>query len=370
MTVDVDLDPGRGDIEAVAVRCPPGGHQQHLALGLLRARRPREVYADPFSCCRHSPWRCAEPYVETPGIRFREACPDIEVVAGQELPAARDDRHLGAEGPEDVAHLCCDVAPAQHHHGLGQRVEPHHRVRGEVGNLAQPGQRRDDRTRACGQHEPVGAQLVVADAEHLGSGEPGLAEEHVDAAGLAVTDCLPVQRIDPAEDPAADGRPVRSRPSGTDAEPAGVADRLGNVRSMYQHLRRDAPAVQAGPPEAVGFHHRDPPVRELGSRQHVPAAGAYDHQVVFMGGHRLSFLSAASARRGRRCAPPAGHRLPARSAHPPAHCPAPFSSGSAARSSAPGDRLTPLPPFPGTTNGSHRGPRRGLRGSSGLRLRI
>jgi hypothetical protein len=71
-----------------------------------------------------------------------------------------------------------------------------------------------------------------------------------------------------------------------------MADHLGDVRRVDEHLRRDAPAVQAGAAESIGFHHRDPPSGELVSRQRVPAAGTDDHKVVTVRRHRWPSLLA------------------------------------------------------------------------------
>jgi hypothetical protein len=118
----------------------------------------------------------------------------------------------------------------------------------------------------------------------FGPANRALAEEHVDAVGPAVRDGVLVQRVDAAEDPAADRGPVGPGPFGAYAEPGGVAYGLRDVRSVHQHLRRDAPAVEAGAAETARFHHGDPPACELPG-QHVPAAGAHYHQVVAVRGH-------------------------------------------------------------------------------------
>src|ERR1035438_3254072 len=59
---------------------------------------------------------------------------------------------------------------------------------------------------------------------------------------------------------------------------------------MAQRLGRDAPAVQAGAAESIGFHHRDPPSGEVVSRQRVPAASTDNHKVVAVRRHRWPSL--------------------------------------------------------------------------------
>src|ERR1700677_1593038 len=135
---------------------------------------------------------------------------------------------------------------------------------------------------------------MLADAQDFRAQETGLAGEHVDAFRPAVGDGPVGQRVEPAEDPVADLLPVRPCPLGEDAETAGLTDRLGDIRRVDEHLRRDAPAVQAGAAETAGLHHRDPPSGVLVSRQRVPAASTDDHKVVVVRRHLA------------KCTPPAG----------------------------------------------------------------
>jgi hypothetical protein len=77
----IDLDPGRGDIEPVAVRYPPGRHQQHIGLGRPGTGGGGQVEADPFAGRGHPLDGGAQPQVEAFGITRRESLPDVEVVA-------------------------------------------------------------------------------------------------------------------------------------------------------------------------------------------------------------------------------------------------------------------------------------------------
>ena len=113
------------------------------------------------------------------------------------------------------------------------------------------------------QDEALGGEDVVADAERLRRDEASLAEEDVDAVGPAVGDSSVVERVDPTEHPVADRWPIGADPGGADPEAAGAADGLGDVRGVHEHLGRDAPAVEAGPAEAVRLDHRDPPMGEV-----------------------------------------------------------------------------------------------------------
>ena len=96
-----------------------------------------------------------------------------------------------------------------------------------------------------------------------------------------------MQRVDAAEHPVADRRPVRPGPFGTDPEPARVPDRLGDVGGVDQHLRRDAPPVEAGAAEPVAFDHGDTPAGELLGRQHVPATRTHDDKVITVYSHTI-----------------------------------------------------------------------------------
>jgi hypothetical protein len=64
-------------------------------------------------------------------------------------------------------------------------------------------------TRARRQHEAIGSELVVANPQDLRAQETGLAGEHVDAVRPAVGDGPAGARVDAAEGPVTDRRPVR-----------------------------------------------------------------------------------------------------------------------------------------------------------------
>ena len=106
--------------------------------------------------------------------------------------------------------------------------------------------------RARHQHQAVGVQHIAADLQRFRAGEGRLTEKNVHAVGAPVGNSPLMHRV-------TDGRPVRAAPISADPEPPGVTDGLRYVRGMHEHLRRDAPPIEAGPAETAGFDHRNPP---------------------------------------------------------------------------------------------------------------
>ncbi len=89
--VGVDVDPRRRDLEAIAVRRPPGRDQQHLGFGAPRACGRQQVEADSGAAPADPLDGCAEQQVETLRVDLGEPLAHIEVVPGEQVRAARDD---------------------------------------------------------------------------------------------------------------------------------------------------------------------------------------------------------------------------------------------------------------------------------------
>src|SRR5260370_332808 len=120
---------GGGAITRITVGEPPGRHEQHVALGGLGTRRGDKIETDRFAGRRPPPDRRAQPQIKTLPVQLGEPRPDMGVVPGQQVPAARDDSDPAAERAEDVSHLGCDVPAAQHDHLLFHPVQLQHRIR-------------------------------------------------------------------------------------------------------------------------------------------------------------------------------------------------------------------------------------------------
>src|ERR1700751_1281150 len=151
----------------------------------------------------------------------------------------------------------------------------------------------------------AGPELVAVDPENPGGGKARLTHEHVDAVRPAVGDRRFMQRVDPAEPPVADRRPVRPRPLRADSEPAGFADGLGDIGSEDEHFGGYAAAVEASAAETRHFDQGDPPAIELPVRQRVARAGAHDDEVIGIGTHDL-FLPRSNLSEGSAPGPASG----------------------------------------------------------------
>ena len=193
-----------------------------------------------------------------------------------------------------MTHLSRDVAAADDHHRRRQRVDPHDRVGGVERNVVQADDLGDARPGADCEHDSFAAELLPVDLEHPGSDEAGLADVHIDPTPAPGLDRVLRRRIDAREDAVADGGPVGADQLGADPVAAGVADRLGDIGRVHQHLRRDAAAVEAGTAEPIALDDRDTQTVEARGREHVAGPRADDHQVVV--GHRRRIRAAGGPR--------------------------------------------------------------------------
>ena len=156
---------------------------------------------------------------------------------------------------------------------LGSARQPHDRVGGvDAGGqcgIVEPGDVRDPGTRAGGDHERVGGDLLLADGQQLGTDEPCVARGTGSRSLLrAVVLTAGRDRVDPAEDPVADLGPAgRSPRPRAIAERRGVPGGLGEVGRVDEHLGRDAADVQAGAAEPLrAVDQRHLPVVETARR--------------------------------------------------------------------------------------------------------
>ena len=156
-------------------------------------------------------------------------------------------------------------------------------IRSASAGSSMPGHLGEQRTRTGRDHEPVGADLLVADLQHLGRDEPAPARGRGPRWRCRRRYASPPadDRVDAAEDAVAHLIPadVDLRPT-SDPEAAAVPRGLGEVGRVGEHLRRDAADVQAGAAEPLlPVDEGDLPVREPLVDDRVAAAGADDAQV-------------------------------------------------------------------------------------------
>jgi hypothetical protein len=195
---------------------------------------------------------------------------------------------LAAEPPERLGHLSPDGAAAEHEEPAGDLLGAGRRPVVPRPGLGQPGNRRDHRAAARGQHDGPGRsepQLGAAlglDLDGPFPGQPAGAADQRDARALQPAR-LPV--VVPAR-----RHVVPPREGGRDVQPAG--DRLGGARRPsrcrqhvarpQQGLGRDAAPVRALAAGQLSFHDGDPQaaVGQPPGRMLPGRAGADDHDVV------------------------------------------------------------------------------------------
>src|SRR5699024_2729964 len=159
------------------------------------------------------------------------------------------------------------------------------------------GQAVDGRERGAGagaEHDGVGrdrllAAVLAGDVERPVPGEAGGAAQQGEIRVVLVVPAVLLaaggDRVDAPEDAVADRRPVHVLQLLGETEAGGVGGGVGEIGGVHEHLRGDAPEVQAGAAEdavgadaAVDLH--DAAVGELRARERVRGAGADQGDVV------------------------------------------------------------------------------------------
>ena len=135
------VEPADLDVEQVAVGLAAGRHEQFVDLDHLTRAMDRDVVADAFDLGG----QVLEVEVDALREQLGEALRDVFVLGSQQHFGAVEDRHLGTQPREHVAHLDGDVTAADDAEPVGQRVEAHDRVRGVESGLDQARYRRDHR---------------------------------------------------------------------------------------------------------------------------------------------------------------------------------------------------------------------------------
>ncbi len=139
------------------------------------------------------------------------------------------------------------VAAADHDHALRQFGDVEDGLRGGVGDIRQPGYRRNGRSGAGGDDDLGGADRPIAHlerpyADELASGriefQPGVLFH-----GLFHVAAVPQHQV---PGPPPDEVKIDVLHLGRDADPGGVADLSYHVRRVDPHLGGDTSAVEAG----------------------------------------------------------------------------------------------------------------------------
>ncbi|MNU53444.1 hypothetical protein D3C71_424770 [compost metagenome] len=153
----VELHARRLEAEALRVGHAAGGEEHGVGLDLLAAR---ERDHEAVGAARDGRGLAVQAHVDA-GLAHLvgKKLAHVVVEAGEQVGAAVQLRHLGAQAVEDRCELAGDVAAAHHQQALGERVEVEHRVGGHdvfaAWNLGHEG-------RAAGGHQQVARGVALA----------------------------------------------------------------------------------------------------------------------------------------------------------------------------------------------------------------
>ena len=169
------------------------------------------------------------------------------------------------ERGEDVREFRCHEATSDDHQMLGQLGDAHDGVAGVIVDAGREDGRRDHRPRARRDHHLIGGEFFTGVGAQqiapvgLNRPEPGVLAVHVDI-GCRAPVVLAAQRdrIDAPEDARDDVVPAHPVDVRVDAVARRTSDRLGDLGGVDEHLRRDAPDVEAGAAEGALLADRDP----------------------------------------------------------------------------------------------------------------
>ncbi len=223
-----------------------------------------------------------EPDVEAALGQLGEPGGEGLVLGGEQPWPALHDGDFGAEGAEDVPELRGDVAAPDHDQRGRHLGDAHDGVRRVEFHLVQARDRWDDRARPGGHHNPVRAQVLVADLQDVRTHKPGRVGIDVDPVLTSISNGAVMEGVDAVEDAGPDGEPVDPVEGGVHPESVPLADGVRGVGGDHQHLGRDAAAIQTRAAEAVLLDDRCAEVRQLAAEEHVAAARSDHDQVVVL----------------------------------------------------------------------------------------
>ena len=299
MPCGIDLDADRLEADPLHPRPPAGGHQQPVAPQFPAAVEGQHVLlsVSPGGGGVH-PQRQLNP---VPAQRLAELLAQWRRLAGKHAVGALDQHRLAAQAPHDLRDLDARRPAAQHEQPARDGLHAR-RLAGAPDPLqvAQPGDRRHDRSRAGRHHDVLRGVPGAVDVHHAGARQPARAAQQVDApvrepALLAGVGIVRHHEIPPGQ-------------RGRSIDPRGGRRLVRLVRRLaraQQRLRRDASPVRALAADQFSLHEGDTqPAR--GQRCSAvlarrPAA-ENDHVVVTARAHRYLRRLRAAGRVRRRCA--------------------------------------------------------------------
>ena len=165
--------PARGDEQPIAAQLRAVGEIEHVVVAVAAGRagvRP-EAQLDAVG-----------------GQRLADRLADRARLAREHVFAGSDERDRGAQACDRLRHLDADRPGAEDEQpardlgeGRGLAARP------DSLELAQPGDRRDERIRAGGDHDVLGRVGLAADRNGMRAGETPFPAQHLDAGALAPT---------------------------------------------------------------------------------------------------------------------------------------------------------------------------------------
>ena len=206
---------------------------------------------------------------------------DVLVEAAQNIVAAIDHRHIGAEAGKNAGKLQRDIAAALDHDALRQFRQMKCLVRGN--HVLDTGNRRAVVRRAPGRDQDVFRpdRFTIAEAKRVGILENGAG---LDNARAGLFDVGGIDALEPRDLLVLVGdqrRPVEGDGGNRPAKAGGILDLLMDVRSEHEQLFRHATADHAGTAHPVLFGDHDAGAIAGGDAGCAhPAGTASDHEQI------------------------------------------------------------------------------------------
>ncbi len=208
------------------------------------------------------------------GIVARKHRPDVEHRDPRAQPAMR------------LRHLDPDRTAADDDQMVRPFAVGENRFVRQVGNVREPGNRRDRRIRAGRDDKAARPDLDLAGADRAGAREPRLAAQHPDPEPLEPLDGI-IRRDcrDDVLDTVRGGSEIDIGPSRGDPERCAAPRQVGKARGGEQRFRGDAAEVQAvaAHQPALDQHDRRTHLSRPGGDRQARRAGADDAKI---GGER------------------------------------------------------------------------------------
>ena len=203
----------------------------------------------------------------------------VGVEAAQQLGAAHQLRHLGAQAVKDGRHFAGDVAAAHHHQVFREQRQIEHLVRADRQLAAR--HLGPQRVAAGGHQHVARLEALAVHLDVVCAGQPCTAAQnrHARIEQQAFVDAVQARYFSAAV--GLQQRPVELRLSHLPAVAARFFKGLGVVRRVAVELLRNATQVHAGAAQRshLGDRHAHTALGRHASRTNAAAAGA-DHEKV------------------------------------------------------------------------------------------